>query len=538
MHLEWANISFPFRARRCVFKEAVNMQNSHLISLDLEKTFVQDLDASGSKIQGSVFLCKGFQADGSVVFSGTTIEGDLACHGGRFVGNGQKWALNAGGAKIKGNVFLSAAFDAEGNFKAEESFKAGGSVEFGAATIDGNFSYSGGQFSSEGQTSALSVRLAKIRGTIFLSADFKSVGEVALVAATIDGDLICNDGHFASAGKTPALNAARASIKGSVLLCQGFEAKGEVKFTVATIAGDLVCERGQFASNGQEWALDANGSKIGGSVLLRKWMVVEGEVCFAYANITHNFQLLDVKFSEKAILNLSFTKVGRLLNLVVDGFVYDQIDDRALPEAKVQLEWLHLQKQVKFLPQPYEQLAAIFRERGLEEEARKVMIAKNDEHRRHLPAPIWDRQRPWDWVSSIFEWCWYNGLGRIIGYGFHPWNAFVISLFVICLGWFVFERGYHSKLITSTGNQVSDNWKFNSLAYSVETFVPLFKLGVSEHWTPNPNGRVQTNIRILRKIGFPKNAGSLLRYYLWLHTTAGWVLTTLWIGGLTKVIKT
>jgi hypothetical protein len=88
---------------------------------------------------------------------------------------------------------------------------------------------------------------------------------------------------------------------------------------------------------------------------------------------------------------------------------------------------------------------------GLEEDARKVMIAKNEEHRRHLCAPT--GRRPWDWISFVFDWCWYNGLGRIIGYGYHPWNAFVISLFVIGIGWSAFSVGYHSKLFTPTGDK-------------------------------------------------------------------------------------
>jgi hypothetical protein len=46
-----------------------------------------------------------------------------------------------------------------------------------------------------------------------------------------------------------------------------------------------------------------------------------------------------------------------------------------------------------------------------------------------------------------------QGLGRIIGYGYHPWNAFVISLIVICVGWLAFERGYHSNLVTPTGDK-------------------------------------------------------------------------------------
>jgi len=59
--------------------------------------------------------------------------------------------------------------------------------------------------------------------------------------------------------------------------------------------------------------------------------------------------------------------------------------------------------------------------------------------------------------------------------------------------------------------------KFNALLYSFETFVPLTKLQLAEYWLPKEG---------------------LLRFYLWLHSTAGLVLITLLVGALTGLIKT
>jgi hypothetical protein len=36
----------------------------------------------------------------------------------------------------------------------------------------------------------------------------------------------------------------------------------------------------------------------------------------------------------------------------------------------------------------------------------------------------------------------------------------------------------------------------------------------------------------------PLKSGSLLRCYFWFHIIAGWILTTLWVGGLTGLLKT
>ena len=423
-----------------------------------------------------------------------------------------------------------------------------------SATVEGNLYCQGGQFFSKGEIPALNANGAKIGGNVFLRQGFKAEGGVDLTGATIGGQLSCVGGQFIGKGEIPALNANGAKIGGNVFLHQHFRAEGRVDLTGATIQGNLECNGGQFASKGETPALNADSAKFQQSVFFRGGTVAEGKVCFAFAEVARDFQWTDLKSPEKAILDLRFTKVGRLLNhqnswpnkgnLFVGGFVYNEIDDRASPNADVQLGWLHLQLQEPFLSQPYEQLAAVLRQRGLKEEARKVMIEKNKDYATHL-----------HWRSA---WLWYGLFGKIIGYGYSPWRAFWISLIVIGIGWLVFQRGYDSKLVTPTGDkayvvekdgtrrlskngtpQVSEDYpKFNAFVYSVETFVPLLKLGIGERWIPNARLGAPLNVGMLGKIGFPRKTGSLLRYYLWCHIIAGWVLTTLWVGGLTGLVKT
>jgi hypothetical protein len=326
----------------------------------------------------------------------------------------------------------------------------------------------------------------------------------------------------------------------------------------ATIGGQLNCTGGQFISKGETPALRASHTKID-SVQFWGVRAAEGEVSFDYATVTHDFQWWNVDSPKKAILDLRFAKVGRLLNhqnswpdegnLFLGGFVYDQIDDHASPNADVQISWLRLQpEEAEFLSQPYEQLAAVFRERGLEEDVRQVMIEKNKEHGRHLQVPIWD-WRPWmwfDWISWLFKWSWYRIFGNaLVGYGYRPGRAFGWSLLVIAIGSLLFHLGYDWNLVTPTGDkayvvekdgtrrlkngrpQVSEEYpKFNAFVYSVETFVPLLKLGMSKYWIPNETRHHESL------------SGRFLRYYLWCHIIAGWVLTTLWIGGLTGLVKT
>ncbi len=65
-------------------------------------------------------------------------------------------------------------------------------------------------------------------------------------------------------------------------------------------------------------------------------------------------------------------------------------------------------------------------------------------------------------------------------------------------------------------------------------FVPLVKLGLGDCWRPY-DGR-ETPLQFLGKTLSVK--GKWVRWYLMLHVAAGWLLTTLWIGALTGLVKT
>ena len=63
--------------------------------------------------------------------------------------------------------------------------------------------------------------------------------------------------------------------------------------------------------------------------------------------------------------------------------------------------------------------------------------------------------------------------------------------------------------------------------------MPLVKLGVGDYWIPNAHGGSAVRIG---EFALP-TGGSLLRCYFWFHIIAGWVLTTLWVGGFTGLTK-
>lgn len=599
--LEWAKVGFPLRALQCDFKDPIILSNSHIASLSLEGSSVTDFTAIATHFDGGVCLGKGFRAQGPVNLLAATIEGNLDCDNGQFISKESAPSLNIHDAEVKNSVFLRNA-SAQGGVnlvratiggnlecdgsqlmsKAEDlslncggaevkgsvflrnGFKADGAVSLASATIEGELNCAGGRFIGKCTSPALYASSAKVKNDVYLCNYFRpegpvhfiAEGEVNLLAATIEGNLNCDDGQFIGKDTAPGLNIHDAEVRNNVFL-RNANAQGGVNLAGATIDGNLECTGSEFVGNEKMPALNAYGVKVSGNVYLSRGFKAQGDIRFFGAYVGRAFRWFGVRSPEKVKLDLRQAKVGTLLNsedswptqgkLYVDEFVYDQIDgrarpnddiieDRVRPTAEVQLRWLQLEPQDQFLPQPFEQLAGVLRKMGLEEGAKKVMIEKNETEAKHIPLRF----------NRIGDWTWFKIVGPRIGYGYRPWNAFLISLVVIGIGWQLFGRGYRRGIVTPADDSEytvekdgahpsSDDYpKFNAFIYSLETFVPLVKLGLGDHWTPNANRGQSLRPGILRAL----RTGSLLRGYLWCHIIAGWVLTTLWVGGLTGLVKT
>jgi hypothetical protein len=174
---------------------------------------------------------------------------------------------------------------------------------------------------------------------------------------------------------------------------------------------------------------------------------------------------------------------------------------------------------------------------GLEEEGVDVNIAQNEDAGRYAICNDFARihydLRHWQVSKTLMampqtlgDLFWYHGLGLLIRYGYRPWNALVASLIVVGIGTVLFWRGFSSKIIMPTDEKAYEAHKnghlsesyprFNPFIYSLETFVPLVKLGIAQCWIPNPG---------------------LLRGYLWFHILWGWILTSLWVAAFAGLLK-
>jgi hypothetical protein len=573
LNLADAKLTFPFVAESCAFMDNIILTDARLRTVAFGCCFLRGLDASRAHIEGEMILQDGCQAEGPVLFYDTIIDGGLNCEGAQL-----RRGLGAARAKIGSTVYFRNGFRSEGevqfggatiggDFDCQNSWFinpggallagnikvtrevvlreiiAEGPVSFAGADIGTNFNCSGSVFNNPGER-ALDLDGGKVGGQTFWRDGFVAFGEASVIGAKINGNLECDGAQIYNPGKV-ALLADRVTVGGNVFLRPNadgypFTANGEVGFLGATIAGNLECDSARLTNPDQKAsALTAETAKIGGNVFLRRNFKAEGVINFIGAEIARSLIWVDVELTPSTIVYLRSARIASLWTdaticpeagkLHIDGLVYDRIfDDPEAPKLDP-IKWLRVQSAGQFRPQPYEQLASVLRAMGREREAKDILVAKNSRQS--------DFTKPFSWPGL-----WYNVVGPLIGYGYRPGYAFGWSVLLIVVGAGLFWLGYDAHVIepTKPGAYATyggtpdpagsarerfslDYPKFNAFVFSLESFTPLLRLDQSSNWAPNAKrGKL----------------GRFLRIYLWCHVIAGWILTSLWVGSITGLVKT
>jgi hypothetical protein len=535
----------------------------------------QAFSAKAVEVKGDVFLSKGFRADGEVRLPGAHIGGDLQCGGGTFFNPAQKdlegtgKALSADGIRVSGAVFLS------------EGFRARGEVRIVGAQIGGQLSCMGGTFQNPAEKDirwtgkALSGDGLHANGDVFLAGEFTAEGEVRLPGAQIGGNLSCVGGTLHNPtresveGTGTALMADGINVDGSVNLCEDFHADGAVRLIGAQIGGDLNCGRGTLnnpvrpglAASGD--ALQADRIDVKGGVVLHD-LHAEGKVSVAGARIGMHLDCVGGRFntltaegisvgkvfwwqkireSAKATLNLTNATVDAVVDdreswphrgrLYLDGFVYGRFPDGP-KTAKERLEWVGLVE--PFTPQPYRQLAKVLRDAGHDRGANAVFFAMEDR--------LWrdDNRR----IARVWRWI----LWGTVGYGYRPLRAFWCLLVLTLLGWGIYgaakfagemvpteEMAFQS--FKATKNPPENYPRFFPLVYSLENSVPLIKLGQVDRWQPNPSSQASGPSGQIwySRLQNVITKGRFLMCFRWGQIVAGWLLATLFVSGLTGIVR-
>ena len=455
------------------------------------------LAADAAVVGSGVFLGKvpdgtnRFLAAGTVRLVGARIAGQLNCTGGRFFTPGGE-ALSLDGAEVGVGVFLNEPLDGG------DPFHAMGTVRLLSACVNGQFACSGGRFENPGGD-ALAADGLEVRGGARLDAGFHATGAVGLLGARIAGDLSCSRGRFENPGGT-ALAADNAEIGQSVLLNKlpsetvGFHATGSVQLLGARIVGQLNCSGGTFENSGS-MALGLQEARVGSLWLCDANFGAPGLVDLIGAKVS---MLVD----DRAVL----TGPGPFFRL--DGFEYEWISPSSPQDVDTRLKWIN--RQSLYYPQPFDQLATVFRRNGQDQEAAEVLIAKQRARRNTLQG-WWSR-----YCDAFLYWS--------VRYGWQPWRPFRAGVVAVLLPVYGIVLAVQA---TGLGIGLSDApaWIHPIILgfFTLDYFLPIVDLGIDLFWKiDTASGETFAWLAVL---------------FLWILGLVGWVVVTLALAALTGIVK-
>jgi len=366
-------------------------------------------------------------------------------------------------------------------------------------------------------TGAVEAMRLRVHGDFSMAAGSYAV--LDLYRAAIEGDLDLSGGHF-TAEDDNAVSVIEADIGGDAIFHDGFTSEGMVDLRLSRIGGSLSFNDARFIGNGAN-GLNAERTRVAGT--------------FYWTDITMNpHTVLDLEDAHVATLWDSIECWPAPGNLMINGLVYESFGESP-DDAQQRLKWLALQPP-GYYPQPYNQLAEVLRANGRDDAATDVMIAKRDQQLEfgHL---------------TFSERVWQRLLKITLGYGYHPLQALWLMIGFVVLGSLLFRLGYRVGVITPTeagafrqfidsGHPPDHYPPFNCFVYSLENFLPLVDLFQGIHWRPNPLRMREREVRLAGiNINLGKIEGTALRAYLWLHVLAGWILTPLFVAGLSGLVR-
>jgi hypothetical protein len=373
------------------------------------------------------------------------------------------------------------ALDAEqlttrGNVDLRHGFHAHGEVNLGGAHIGGSLILDGATLTNpDGR--ALDADRLTVDQAMSCREGFSAHGAIHLEAAHVAGSLRLQGATLSNPGGY-ALYARRLTVDHN-MACHGFRVHGEVDLESARIGGALVLDRATL-TNPDGVALFLVGMQAK-RIFLRELAPPPEKVVLLGAQVD---TLLDEPASWPPTIDLS-------------AFTYDSLIERSPVSARQRLDWLGRNPR-GYNPQPYEQLASVYRRAGRDQDARTVAIAKQRARRRTLPLPA----KVWSLL-----------LDGLIGYGYRTWQAGLWLVGFWLAGWMVFARAYPGHLTPAKPGEPQP--AFQPLIYALDTLLPVVNLHQEDNWLPRGGAQ----------------------WWAWSSILVGWGLTAAIAAAFTGVLK-
>ncbi|MFF1292811.1 MULTISPECIES: oxidoreductase [unclassified Streptomyces] len=368
----------------------------------------------------------------------------------------------------------------------------------------------------------LDLSMARVEGRLALRYTVVS-GAVKLLNARVTGELVLSHAVLSHPDGW-ALYAGGLVMEGG-LFCRTATVHGGVRLVGAQLLGGLHMERTRLHRPGgvalladhavvSSVALSA-GFTAEGTVSLRGTQITD-QVTFDAAVLGADGTALDCARMQAGIV--VFTPARAPSGMVdledaravalhdregvwpervrLQGFTYGSLHEGGeLQASSVERRVAWVRRHPGYAAQPYEQLASWYRQIGHDDDARRVLLAKQRHRRRtlSLPARLW---------GHLLE--------ATVGYGYRPWRAGGWLAALILLGTTVFAT--HTPTATEPG-QVPP---FTPLVYTLDLLIPIGGLGQRTSWY------------------WEGGAAAWLSYAL---IAAGWILTTAVLAGITRTLN-
>jgi hypothetical protein len=504
LDLEALVVVRPLVFEACYFDEAVRLDEARAPRVELKACCLPALSARQLETRGDLTL-DGLTGARMVSLAGARIGGMLALRNARLA--------NSHGVVLDGDrLDVHIGMDCS-------RLSATGELRLPGAHIGGQLNFAGARLSNDHGPALTATGLQVDLSVLCEAVDgqpFEATGEMQLLGAHIGVDLSFRGARLSNENG-PALNADGLRVDRS-LLCdvvdgRPFTATGEVRLVGAHVRGRLSLN-GARLSNENGHALSAEWLRVDQSVLCDEAQgqpfTAKGEVCLVSAHIGDQLSLQGACVSNESgpalhlpsvnarelflpnayppvgVVDLTNAVVGQLYDgwrpdqsrasshrypLRIGGFMYQSLgpdsDDR---EAR--LDWLRHAEE-GYVPHAYDQLAAVFRRAGRDEDARRVAIAKQRHRRKNLPGPAK--------AASYF-------LDVTVGYGYRTWRAVYAVLAIILIGWGVFAWAFPEHLRATRA--ASELPPFHPLLYSIDAVLPVVSLAQESARTPTGAAQV------------------------------------------------
>jgi hypothetical protein len=501
LDLSYARIEHPIAFRDCVFDQPIVLAEARLGALTLDGCAFPGIDAPNLEVDGDLGL-SGVSSSRAVRLTGAHLHRDVRLNGAHLRhGEDQDVALDADHLVVDGSVIGGPGFEASGT------------VTMAAARVNGAVRLDGATITADGRAVAFYGDGMTV-GHDFNGQGMRAAGEVRLVDAVIASTLELRGAKLINAGRA-ALRLDRAEISSSLYCDNGFTAAGEVWAIGAHVKGSVYLNNSELgtpppASGGRApggVALRLVRTKIDGDFGCWEGFIGHGLIDLARSSVTGEFRLVtsglegypkaaDLTNCQFASVTLIGDPPAGFLDLakakadffkdsaaywqsgsiVLDEFEYHSID-MTWVTVKQREQWLTRAMEASrrklggdrdgYLPQPYEQLAAVYRRAGDDQAARRIQLAK---YRRHDRVTSWRR-----WHVKL----WNLVQDGVIGYGYAPMRAlaWLVGLFV--LGVLLFRYGATPYSVASGHRSFTLS---NSVGYTLDLLLPASALQERQVW--------------------------------------------------------